>query len=337
MKKFMSLLVLLGVAGSATAMQPASAGKVLKPHTGKVNSVTFNNENSVWTGSADGSVKLTVLNGETNFNKAGLGNVIGAFLHDGKTYLAVASSTLTGPQFYPLTASGTATNRGEVKVPLHRAPVSTILALNDTATVTGATDGSLVAIFKGGRMVNLQPGSPVISLAKAGYAPNNTRFLALTQNGNLMWFDVQAGRALYSEPVPGATAVGWIGEANANQARWAVGYSDGQIQILDSIKGRGTPVRSYLKGHTGAITALTGFKDPYLVSGSADGSVKLWDTSTGKELKSFNVGKPVASVAALATAQNVVKISAGTNDGSVYIFEYNINAPAQEEEVLEAR
>ncbi len=319
----MSLLAFLMLAGSAMAMQPANGGKALKPHMAKVNSVIFNNENSVLTGSADGSVKITVLNGDTNFNKTGLGNVIGAFLHDNRTYLAIASSTLNGPQFYPLTAPGSATNRGEVKVPLHRVPVSTILALNDTATVTGATDGSLAAIFKGGRMVNLQAGSPVISLA-------------IAQNGNLLWFDAQAGRALYSEPAPGATVVGWVGETNPNQARWAVGYSDGQIQILDSIKGGGNAVRSYLKGHTGAITALAGFKDPYLVSGSADGSVKLWDASTGKELKSFNVGKPVASVAAISTAQNIIKIAAGTNDGSVYIFEYNINAPVQEE-VLEAR
>lgn len=356
----MSLLVFLGMAGQTMAMQVPDAGKTLKPHTGRVNSVTFNNENTILTGSADGSVKITQVTGETNFNKAGLGNVIGAFLHDGKTYLALASNTVNGPQFYPLTAPGTATNRGEVKVPLHRVPVSTILALNDTATVTGATDGSLVAIFKGGRMVNLQAGSPVISLAKAGYAPNNTRFLAIAQNGNLIWFDAQVGRALYSEPAPGATAVGWVGEANASQARWAVGYSDGKIQILDSIKGGGNAVRSNLKGHTGGITALTGFKDPYLVSGSADGTVKLWDASTGKELKSFSVGKPIASVAALANAQNIVTIAAGLHDGSVLIFKYDLSgkqipataapttgipAPvttpsattAEEEEILEAR
>ncbi len=357
MKKIMGLLALLMLVGSSAAMQAPDAGKTLKPHAGKVNSVTFNNENTVLTGSADGSVKITQISGENNFNKAGLGNVIGAFLHDGKTYLAVASSTVNGPQFYPLTAAGSPTNRGEVKVPLHRASVSTILALNDTATVTGATDGSLVAIFKGGRMIQLQPGSPVLSLAKAGYAPNNTRFLAVTQNGNLLWFDTQAGRAIYSEPAPGATAVGWVGEVNANQARWAVGYSDGQIQILDSIKGGGAPVRSYLKGHTNGITALTGFKDPYLVSASADGTVKLWDASTGKELKSFNVGQAVTSVAAIATAQNGVTIAAGLNDGSVLIYKYDLSSKAssvaasasvtpyvpvtateaEEEEILEAK
>jgi WD40 repeat protein len=336
MKKIMGLLVLLMLAGSAVAMQAPDAGKTLKLHTGKVNSVTFNNEKTILTGSADGSVKVTQISGETNFNKAGLGNVIGAFLHDNKTYLAVASDAVKGPQFYPLTVAGSATNRGEVKPVLHKALVTRILALNDTATVTGALDGSLVAIFKDGKMVQMNAGGPIVSLAKAGYAPNNTRFLAITNNGNLLWFDTQAGRAIYSEPAPGATAVGWVGEANANQARWAVGYSNGQIQILDSIKGGGAPVRSYLKGHTGGITALTGFKDPYLISGSADGTVRLWDASTGQELKSFNVGKPVASVAAIANAQNGISIAAGLNDGSVYVYEYNVNAPAQEE-VLEAR
>lgn len=282
----MSLLGLLMVTGSAIAMQAPHVFKSLKPHNGKVASVSLVEDAMVVTGSADGSVKLVLINnGQTNFEKTGLGNVIGAFIHDGRTYLAVASSIINRPQFYPLTAPGTPTNRGEVKVPLHREPVSTILALNDTSVVTGATDGSLVAIFKGGRTVQLQPGSPVISLAKAGYAPNNTRFLAITQNGNLLWFDAQAGRALYSEPVQDATQVGWIGESNANQARWAVGYNDGRIQILDSIKGRGNAMRSWLSSHRGAITALTGFKDPFLVSGSADGTVKLWDTANGLELK----------------------------------------------------
>lgn len=355
----MSLLVFLGMVGSAVAMQAPEAFKSFKPHTSSIASIQFNGDNQVVTGSLDGSVKITGIDGVPVLQKLGLGLIDGAFLHDNKTYLAVASSDFQGIRFYPLTPAGNPANRGEQKVYLHHSPVSAILALNDIATVSGAQDGSLVAIFKGGRMVQFPSvGSQIISLAKAGNAPNNMRFLALSQNGNLLWFDAQVGRALYQEPVQGAEVVGWIGETNPNQARWAIGYRDGTIQILDSIKGL-PAVRSWLKGHTRTITALAGgFKDPYLVSGSADGMVKLWNAATGQELKSFNVGKSVSSIAAIANAQNVITIAVGSLDGSVVIYKYDLNAKAvpsaalapvtttpsvpttsnePEEEVLEAR
>lgn len=334
---FLSILMLCG---SALAMQPTDVTKRLKPHAQKVTSITFNGENKILTGSADGTVKLTDINtGTAALDKAGLGNIVGAFFHDNKAYLAVASSSFDGPQFYPLTPAGTSTNRGEQKVKLHNAPLAAFLALNDTATTSGATDGSIVSIFKTGKMTSTRANGQVFSLAKT----DDTNFLALTPS-SLYWINAQNGTPIYMEKIQNGTRVALVHTQDFRHGRWAIGYNDGKIQILDSIKGNGAPARSWLTG-TGFITALTGFKDPYLVSGSADGSIRIWDAANGKQLQSYNAGQPVTSIAAIANAQNGVTIAAGLNDGSVLIYKYDLSgkvipAPSTaiaEEEALEAR
>ncbi|KAK2723761.1 ribosome biogenesis protein BOP1 homolog [Artemia franciscana] len=67
------------------------------------------------------------------------------------------------------------------------------------------------------------------------------------------------------------------------------------------------------KGHTGYVRSIgTDPKGQFLLSGSDDGLVKVWEVSTGRCLKTFEIGTPVRSVAWCPNnALSLVAVAAG--------------------------
>jgi WD40 repeat protein len=90
----------------------------------------------------------------------------------------------------------------------------------------------------------------------------------------------------------------------------AFGLHSGEIAVGDRVRG--------WKGHDIAVTSLDFTLDGRLLSGSADGAVKLWDAETGENLwaRDLGVGK-ILSVAALADG----RLAAAGNDGSVRVLD----------------
>jgi WD40 repeat protein len=54
--------------------------------------------------------------------------------------------------------------------------------------------------------------------------------------------------------------------------------------------------RRVLTGHTGPVTSVTPLSDGRLVSGSRDGTVRIWDSNTGACLRTITVSAPVSNV-----------------------------------------
>jgi WD40 repeat protein len=72
------------------------------------------------------------------------------------------------------------------------------------------------------------------------------------------------------------------------------------------------PQSSHSKiGHTSAITCLVRFGDNHVISGSNDGTLRLWNTETGEQLKIFNGSTGIITSIAADAQRNIV-ISAGT-------------------------
>ena len=115
------------------------------------------------------------------------------------------------------------------------------------------------------------------------------------------------------------------------QVRVASGSEDGSVRIWDVQTGE---VLHKLCGHSGAVHALTlryqagsGSGSPvsglgqgaveFVVSGSSDGSVRLWNVFTEKyEAELAGHGRPVLSLAVLANGA----IVSGAADGSVRVW-----------------
>ncbi len=79
----------------------------------------------------------------------------------------------------------------------------------------------------------------------------------------------------------------------------AAACEDGSIAIFNTENGKGI---GRLQGHRGEVYCLSLSRDgKVLVSGSQDGTVRLWDTTQGAELSQLKVsGREVRAVSPLS-------------------------------------
>ena len=97
------------------------------------------------------------------------------------------------------------------------------------------------------------------------------------------------------------------------------------LLIITSILGAQIPIRAQdgqliiRQGHMDAINVVKYTPDgKYVVSASADNSIKLWDVNTGIDVKNFS-GHP-AAVNALAITKDGQKIISADAAGNVFIW-----------------
>ncbi len=289
--------------------------KKLKLHNGRITSVSFvdNTGNRILSSSVDGTVKITDKNsGHSSLIIPNLGQVVGATLMDNKTVIAVGSSKSQTPQFYSL--NGQFISGGNS----HQSPITALLLLNDISVVTGAQNGSVIALFKEGRRAAVfNVGGAVVALAKT----SSTQILALT-SGSLSWLDAANQGTLWrNNQINGGLSVAAVGSN-----RWAIGLSNGSITVFDSSTGNN--VMRSLNGHKQAVYALSAFQDPYLISAAGDGMIKMWDASTGQELASVNPNMgPIFSLATQYDQQTgLLKTVAGSGEGEVAFYAFSLNA-----------
>jgi len=95
----------------------------------------------------------------------------------------------------------------------------------------------------------------------------------------------------------------------------AVGLYSGRIDILDAITGSKVAV---LSGHTDGVNSLTFSLDgAFLVSGSDDKNVKLWDVQTGGVVKTFCGQTRVLSV---SISPDCTTIASGSDDQTIRLW-----------------
>ncbi|WP_420836711.1 WD40 repeat domain-containing protein, partial [Calidithermus terrae] len=100
----------------------------------------------------------------------------------------------------------------------------------------------------------------------------------------------------------------------------AVGTDNGRIQVFQLRQG-GAEAVAQLQGHSGEVRGLA-FRpgSGVLLSGSRDGTVRLWDAAKGTSLASKSEGVPVSGVAFDPAGQ---RLAYGLENGLVYLHPAN--------------
>ena len=105
---------------------------------------------------------------------------------------------------------------------------------------------------------------------------------------------------------------------NRNSTRLAVGYDRGRVEVW-SLASTAERALS-LEGHSNVIQALPVFSpdESLLASGSADGTIKLWDLANGKEL--FTLSGHKAGIMNLAFSPDGTRLASASLDGTARIW-----------------
>lgn len=159
---------------------------------------------------------------------------------------------------------------------------------------------------------------------------NRIHFLALSKNGEKLvtasrdhndattvW-DLVAGKPVqfFSERFKSVVV--------DKDGKWlfGAGWSNPNACVMWQLGSGGTEIRSF-QGHTDEVSVVALTDDAkWLVTGSVDGSAKLWDVSTGKEIRTFRGPKgTVSSVVISGDAKSLITAINGNGIASAHLWD----------------
>ena len=139
------------------------------------------------------------------------------------------------------------------------------------------------------------------------FGTDGTRLLSTDQDGTVCQFDVTSGKeSLRSVVSPPAGVIQFVGSGQL-----AIAAND--TIVLRSLDGS-MPDRQ-LKGHSGAVSAVDWCptQPDQLITGSQDGTVRVWNVSTLQVQRELNHGKPITDVALSPDATRIITIADGSS------------------------
>jgi WD40 repeat protein len=139
--------------------------------------------------------------------------------------------------------------------------------------------------------------------------------VTLTQDGRLNFWPIDS-----DEPVATTPGVAWPVSFTHDGSRvLAVDPATNTVQVLDPSTGQ--PVLNPLAGHTDVVNSVsTGEDGTLVVTGSQDGTARVWDGRTGQPLAVLEgSGAPVWAV---AVRRDSGAVAAGYADGTVRVWQW---------------
>jgi WD40 repeat protein len=217
---------------------------------------------------------------------------------------------------------------GEIKIWRRLATTARIMFTSGTAGVVAASpDGKWLALAgdkNDVRIVDAATGKFTTTLAGNSaparvvrFSPDSSRLATASARTLRIW------NLSDSKPSPELASPAEIRSMTwSNTGKQLVaGFADNIIRVykVSEVSAAALTAGAELKGHTAAVTALDSITPGnQLLSGSTDGTVRIWNLDNGQPVRQMSQGGPVTSVAARADGKSLA--SAG-EDGITKIWD----------------
>ena len=328
-------LALCALPMSLISMEPAASaeGKMIVTLSNAANSIVILDDNRVAVNNPAkaGQINVDVVDiNQGKSIKTFAGEQGPGFLgaESSKNLLYVAGDRF--PLFYDYQKLEKMGHDGRVTNGGHTANITALVVPDAQSVATAGADGKMILLTSDMRAKVIGVGQTLTSLT----ALNKNRIIGVGNSNTIV--DVQktntstfpVGASKFSQIAMLLAGVGH------KDGRWALGQQDGKIMILDSTQGNRSKT---IAAHNGTIASLKALADKYLVSASADGSVKLWKASFDSLNPSENNAittlvarvNQVSPVTALDVKYNnatgLAQIVATYGDKSVWQWKLNID------------
>lgn len=203
------------------------------------------------------------------------------------------------------------------------------LTLDTDSTVLAARpDGQLIAVAAADHSVRLWETAGQKLIAQLGGHMDAVKTLAFSPTGEFLfsggldkvvrqWSGADGSAiALLETPSEVRSLI-----VSADGQRLITGHQDNVIRVWSIPLPQPTPAAGdqpavpaaplkELRNHGGPVTSLAvaAAQPGWLLSGSDDGNVRLWDQLAGNELRSFGYGAPISGIAWTADTQTIVAV-----------------------------
>lgn len=148
------------------------------------------------------------------------------------------------------------------------------------------------------------------------------RFLAAAGHGHVRLYDCSHGGLGGAQPVVGA-----LSTTASNSAQASGTNAPAQAHQTGAAGSTGNPIVTF-DGHNGNVTSLAWHCDAkWLVTGSEDGTLKIWDTRTSRPQRIYDHRNPVNDVVVHPNQGELVSCDQG---GSVKVWDLSENGCSHE-------